>query len=61
MKYDTPDGANLPSHVLPCPRCGHRMIVRSTDVTDSVTHACQGCQIEVSRVIGNAVPQTRAA
>lgn len=61
MKHDTPDGAHVPSHVLPCPRCGHRMVVSSVELTDRVTHVCHSCQIEVSRVVETAMPHPRAA
>ena len=61
MKCETPDGADLPSHVLPCPRCGHRMVVSSTELTDRVTHVCHSCHIEVSRVFEDKVPRPRAA
>ena len=61
MKCDTPDGATMPSHVLPCPRCGHRMIASSVERRDRITHTCQSCQVEVSRIPDDAVLHPRAA
>lgn len=50
----------LPSLIMPCPYCGHRMVVTSiepavssTGVTDlaDVTHGCKQCGTELVRTV----------
>jgi len=50
----------LPSLIMPCPYCGHRMVVTSiepavTSTSESdledVTHACQQCGTELVRTV----------
>ena len=50
----------LPSLIMPCPYCGHRMVVTSIEPAAStssesdledVTHACKQCGTELVRTV----------
>src|ERR1700674_1794283 len=52
--------SHLPSLIMPCPYCGHRMVVTSIEPTSStaseveledVTHACKSCGTELIRTV----------
>ena len=50
----------LPSLIMPCPYCGHRMVVTAIEPTESadsrteledVTHGCKSCGTELVRTV----------
>jgi hypothetical protein len=52
--------SHLPSLIMPCPYCGHRMVVTSIEPIapddsqgelEDVTHACQSCGTELVRTV----------
>jgi predicted RNA-binding Zn-ribbon protein involved in translation (DUF1610 family) len=59
--------SHLPSLIMPCPYCGHRMVVTSVEATsaasaevelEDVTHACKSCGTELVRTVS---PEPRVA
>jgi DNA-directed RNA polymerase subunit RPC12/RpoP len=59
--------SHLPSLIMPCPYCGHRMVVTSIAPTSSdpsesefedVTHACRSCGTELIRTVS---PESKVA
>jgi DNA-directed RNA polymerase subunit RPC12/RpoP len=49
--------SSLPSFIMPCPRCGHHMAVKSVEPAliglglEDITHACVDCGTELVRTI----------
>jgi hypothetical protein len=50
--------SSLPSLIMPCPYCGHRMVVTSIEPAvsaeadlEDVTHACKQCGTELVRTV----------
>ena len=59
--------SHLPSFILPCPYCGHRMSLKTVEPTrfvaewEDVTHACAQCGTELVRTVRAAPRHIRAA
>jgi DNA-directed RNA polymerase subunit RPC12/RpoP len=58
MQYPNIAASRLPSFLLPCPHCGHRMVITAvapaqagSDKLEDVTHSCVQCGTTLTRTI----------